>query len=264
MTEREWLAGDDPAAMLRKVTGELRTYRSGHQEPTHRVSDRKLRLFAAAMWRGQPAVLARLNALDLPDVAERLADGVATEADLARSRDAIWAGEEGGARLPWPVYVRQAAAHMLNVLVPEGARGKERARQAALLRDLVGDPWRPVALPFAFVRCPECGGKGEAVELVAGSHFSGGRHAIVPCERCHGVGNYGVGCLWLTPTVLSLARPAYDERRADGTLFPDRLAVLADALEDAGCDNADVLRHLRSPGPHARGCWALDLTLGKE
>ena len=47
-------------------------------------------------------------------------------------------------------------------------------------------------------------------------------------------------------------------------LDPDRLAVLADALEEAGCDNADLLSHLRGPGPHVRGCWALDLLLGKE
>jgi hypothetical protein len=42
------------------------------------------------------------------------------------------------------------------------------------------------------------------------------------------------------------------------------LAVLADALEEAGCDNADLPVHLRGPGPHVRGCWALDLLLGLE
>jgi hypothetical protein len=41
------------------------------------------------------------------------------------------------------------------------------------------------------------------------------------------------------------------------------LAVLADALEDAGCDNADLLWHLRGPGVHVRGCWVVDLLLGK-
>jgi len=49
-----------------------------------------------------------------------------------------------------------------------------------------------------------------------------------------------------------------------GTLVPDCLAVLADALEEAGCDNTDLLLHLRGPGPHVRGCWVLDLLLGKE
>jgi hypothetical protein len=44
----------------------------------------------------------------------------------------------------------------------------------------------------------------------------------------------------------------------------DHLPVLADALEDAGCTNAELLGHLRGPGPHVRGCWALDLLLSKS
>ncbi|MGL4550687.1 MAG: hypothetical protein ACRC33_05830, partial [Gemmataceae bacterium] len=54
-----------------------------------------------------------------------------------------------------------------------------------------------------------------------------------------------------------LARAAYDRRHFG--LLP----VLADALEEAGCADADLLTHLRSPGPHVRGCWALDLLLGR-
>ena len=63
---------------------------------------------------------------------------------------------------------------------------------------------------------------------------------------------------WLTETVLALAQGIYVERAFD------RLPILADALEDAGCDNADVLGHCRGPGPHVRGCWVIDLLLGKE
>jgi hypothetical protein len=63
---------------------------------------------------------------------------------------------------------------------------------------------------------------------------------------------------WLTSTVVALAEGIYDERAFD------RLAILADALEEAGCDNADILAHCRGPGPHVRGCWVLDLILGKE
>jgi hypothetical protein len=70
---------------------------------------------------------------------------------------------------------------------------------------------------------------------------------------------------WLTPTVVNLASVAYQERSLpSGELDPARLSVLADALEDAGCTDPDLLGHLRSPGPHVRGCWALDLILGKE
>ena len=64
----------------------------------------------------------------------------------------------------------------------------------------------------------------------------------------------------VTPTVTSLATAAYEARGLpSGELDPDRLAVLSDALEEARCDDADILNHLRSPGPHVRGCWALDL-----
>ena len=42
------------------------------------------------------------------------------------------------------------------------------------------------------------------------------------------------------------------------------MPILADALEDAGCDNADFLNHCRSESLHVRGCWALDLLLGKK
>jgi hypothetical protein len=69
---------------------------------------------------------------------------------------------------------------------------------------------------------------------------------------------------WLTPTVTGLAAAAYEERALpSGDLDNARLAVLADALEEAGCMDEVFLGHLRSPGPHVRGCWALDLVLGK-
>jgi hypothetical protein len=42
------------------------------------------------------------------------------------------------------------------------------------------------------------------------------------------------------------------------------MPILADALEDAGCDNADILQHCRGAGEHVRGCWVVDLVLGKE
>jgi hypothetical protein len=70
---------------------------------------------------------------------------------------------------------------------------------------------------------------------------------------------------WLTPTVTNLATAAYEERALpSGELDTARLTVLADALEEAGCDNADILEHLRSPGPHVRGCFALDALLNRE
>lgn len=63
---------------------------------------------------------------------------------------------------------------------------------------------------------------------------------------------------WLMPNVVALAKAIYNDRAFD------RMPTLADALHDAGCDSAEILAHLRGPGPHVRGCWSLDLILGKE
>jgi hypothetical protein len=70
---------------------------------------------------------------------------------------------------------------------------------------------------------------------------------------------------WSGGTVLRLAQAVHEEGgRPSGHLDPGGLAVLADALEDAGCTDPDLLGHLRGPGPHVRGCWALDLLLKKS
>jgi len=62
---------------------------------------------------------------------------------------------------------------------------------------------------------------------------------------------------WLTSTVVVLAGSIYDERAFD------QMPILADALQDAGCDNENILNHCRQPGGHVRGCWVVDLLLGK-
>jgi hypothetical protein len=68
---------------------------------------------------------------------------------------------------------------------------------------------------------------------------------------------------WATATVGSLASAAYSARvLPGGELDRGRLCVLSDALEEAGHDDAELLGHLRSPGPHVRGCWPVDLCLG--
>jgi hypothetical protein len=63
---------------------------------------------------------------------------------------------------------------------------------------------------------------------------------------------------WRTPTAIANATAIYAQHAFD------RMPILADALEYAGCDNADVLLHCRGDGPHARGCWVVDLVLGKD
>jgi hypothetical protein len=62
---------------------------------------------------------------------------------------------------------------------------------------------------------------------------------------------------WLTSDVRILAEGIYQDRAFD------RMPILADALQDAGCDNEDILNHCRQTGEHVRGCWVVDLLLGK-
>src|SRR6185295_8434857 len=63
---------------------------------------------------------------------------------------------------------------------------------------------------------------------------------------------------WLTPTVQQLAALIYEERQFD------KMPLLGDALEEAGCSNEEVLQHCRGGGEHCRGCWVVDKVLGKE
>ena len=63
---------------------------------------------------------------------------------------------------------------------------------------------------------------------------------------------------WNDGAIRKMVQAIYDTRAFD------RLPLLADALEDAGCTDADLLGHCRGPGPHVRGCWVVDLLLGKS
>ena len=64
---------------------------------------------------------------------------------------------------------------------------------------------------------------------------------------------------WLTSTVVAPAAGISDEGAFD------RMPILADALQDAGCDSEDILAHCRDPKQgHVRGCWVIDLVLGKD
>lgn len=70
---------------------------------------------------------------------------------------------------------------------------------------------------------------------------------------------------WNGGAIPSLARVVYEERDLpSGHFDPERLAVLSDAVEEAGCTSSALLGHLRESGPHVRGCWAVDAILGKQ
>lgn len=107
---------------------------------------------------------------------------------------------------------------------------------AAIFRDVFGDPWKLISLT---VDCWDCDGHG-LLDPDTGVGFDEG----VSCDGCNGNGKRNPP-RWLTPQILSLAQAAYDDRQRDGTLDAARLAVLSDALEEAGCADAYILRHLR-------------------
>jgi hypothetical protein len=70
---------------------------------------------------------------------------------------------------------------------------------------------------------------------------------------------------WNDGLIRHLAAAAYEHRQLpSGYLDPERFAVLADALEEAGCQDQEILGHLRGPGPHVRACWPVDLCLARS
>jgi hypothetical protein len=228
MTEAEWLSCDDPERMLEALRG--------------RALGRKVRLFMAACCRRvwhDFEVGEEQDRQAAVEVAERYADGLASDDE----RDTAF-GE-----------LTDGAPH----------RGGDCCSNAA-----VGEFDKPHAAVDWAITAVE-----EAAYRAVGEDYDN-REPIERAERAVQAGLLRdvvsnpfrptlLDPAWQAPTVDSLARAAYEERTLPaGTLDPARLAVLADALEEAGCADAEMLGHLRSPGPHVRGCWALDLLLGKS
>src|SRR5262249_4358937 len=151
------------------------------------------------------------------------------------------------------------------------ARGLRAARSAA---EGVWDEWRTAGAPLGWpfhahaalvvgevpVRLHRLCGPGNLTAMSV-YRARAGRRAGPPALLPGRFGNpfRPAACdpAWRTPTVRRLAEAIYDERAFD------RLPILADAVEESGCTNADLLGHLRGEGPHTRGCWALDAILGK-
>jgi hypothetical protein len=226
VTEVEWLNCTDPHPMLEFVRG--------------KVSNRKLRLFACACCRSIWRFMTDDRSRNAVEVAERMADGLATNAErraAALAAGAVELGKGGAAACAVAVSAYHAAERSsLNAASIFGAAvsaklhrprrtdnsayrsaestasEKERARQIPLVREIFGNPFHLVSIDTS----------------------------------------------WLTPDVVRLAQDIYDERASS------HLPKLADALEGAGCKNKDILQHCRQPGEHVRGCWVLDLILGKE
>ena len=224
MTESEWLRCANPKVM--------RTFLRTYDKP----SPRKARLLACACVRRVHHLLIDERSRSAVDVAEQLAEGIvdgATARAAAKGAKEAYESQQGKEGLAaiaaeltlgrYPVaraldYAAWAVRHSHEGEERE-AETRERGEQARLLRDLFGNPFRPVTFDPA----------------------------------------------WRTPVGTSLAQAAYDERiLPSGELDAQRLAVMADALEEAGCDNAEILVHLRALRSHVRGCWVVDLILGKS
>jgi hypothetical protein len=203
MTEAEWLSAHDPRPMLDFLDG--------------KAFDRKLRLFAVWCWERDESRLSDPLRKFLATFRDRL-DGTVSDADWFEAYSAI----ESGASLTYYLLSPDplaAARRSSGVTRPFGNIGgrpftvDDATRPMCdVLRDLIGNPFRPVALDPA----------------------------------------------WRTSTVLALAAGIH----AEGAF--DRLPILTDAVQDAGCDNEDMLTHCHNPhAVHVRGCWVVDLLLGK-
>lgn len=254
MDETEWLVSIHPQPMLEFVRG--------------KASDRKLRLFACACCRTAWDLIPEELHRESLWLAERHADGQATDAELGVAVSALHRARRKRNQLDRAVY--EAVRYRRD-------QGFGNAESVAIA----------IARTIAFVAAPD-------PSPMAMSYFRGDElvtESIPPnTDRLlweatladHQREMAGIlrdifgnpfRPVSISPTVLAwhdgtvkrLAQAAYDERQLpEGTLDNGRLAILADALEEAGCTDADILDHLRGPGPHVRGCWAVDLLLGKK
>ena len=204
MNEKQWLTTTRPSLLVRHLgTG---------------GGDRKLRLLTVACCYRIRHLLTEPRWWAAVETAERFADGLcdAGEVDAARRLGAgiVPFGNEGGAAVtccaPHPWFNPE---NVLSHARAAARNSAERKAQADLVRDIFGNPFRPVA--FA----PE----------------------------------------WRTDTAVALASTMYEAREFSA------MPILADALQDAGCDSDDILTHCRDTSQvHVRGCWVCDLVLGKE
>lgn len=243
MNENAWLANDDVGRMLHALPG--------------RPSNRKLLLFACACCRRHwPTLHARSR--KAVEVVEAYADLDATDEDVARAfLDARAVSHQGDG----------ANAAMHAVAHPAG----EYASLAGAVCQVVYYCARAAAAT-AFPR-PSLHAQMSSPRTLVGNEDAATLGYVAAREaekvRLAGLLREVLGfpfCpkhvrqQWLAANGQAVLRIADDIYT--GRAF-EELPILADALEDAGCADADLLGHLRSPGPHVRGCWALDLILGR-
>ncbi len=225
MTEAEWLACTDPQPMLKYAR--------------EKVSDRKLRLLAVACCRRFPLLLAESK--EAADVAERLADGNADGMELNAARIAAMSFDDGDETVFTSVAVTatdawEAIEGAISGVVAHAVSSIEASLEAMgpSAESWLGSPEVAAAKERASI--------ADLVREILPNPFE----------------QVAINSVWLSSSVVDLRQHIYRVRSFD------RLPLLADALEDAGCTDAAILSHCRGPGPHVRGCWVVDLLLGKQ
>jgi hypothetical protein len=243
MTGAEWQSCTDPRALLEHLGGG--------------ASDRKLRLFACACCRRIWHLLDDERSRRAVAVSERIADGLAGDAEGEPAGAA--AGATGDVTSgPWSAVAWRAGTAAEWALPPPEDRWQLRAAWEYAAQALEGE-------------CLLAGGatqemldawSAECAESGRVQGWTGADPDAVICDilrdlfhpdRFHQVRTDPAWIVRNDGAVQKLAEAVYEGRSFD------RLPILADALEEAGCDDAELLGHLRGPGPHVRGCWALDL-----
>jgi hypothetical protein len=237
VTEAEWLAATDPGPMLEFLRD--------------KASERKLRLFAVACCRRIYDLLDNVRVRMSVEIAERFAEG------SANSQELELAHQKAGFPLDFRVsacgFARSAAESVSSPYVETFWTVARYSRDAAAAR--AAGPWRSGgATPPEPQPATKAAADAErASQMSLLRDIFGNPFRPFPAVE-------PTWLAWQEGTVAQLARAAYEGRRTrEGTLDPAQLAVLADALEDAGCADAELLGHLRGPGVHVRGCWAVDL-----
>jgi hypothetical protein len=213
------------------------------------VSARKMRLFGCACCRPILHLLKDSRSREAVEVAECYADGLATRKELATARKAAFAAvtalDAGG---PSNRLAARAAAKCAVGNAIEAGRyaSREAAAEIGLTRFFNSGGWS-VEHPPGTLPQWEAIVAAEREQIPLFRDIFGNPFRPVQFDPA-----------WRTRTAVTIAQVIYDER--DFSMLP----VLADALEDGGCQNADVLSHCRQTGEHVRGCWVVDLVLGKE
>jgi hypothetical protein len=196
-----------------------------------KTSDRKMLLFACACCRRIWNDLVDKRSRQAVLVAERFADGLATAEEMeiaAEAAEAMWNMDQPDDPLPY-------AAAAYNVAIPMGWWGAAPAFVAPYEIILDATPDREAEKAW----------QSDTLRDLFGNPFRS--ITLQPYRQS-----------WPGGSIPMLAKAIYEDRTFS------HLPVLADALEEAGCDNSDILSHLRGGGEHVRGCWVLDLLTGNR